>query len=76
MLKVGYSVKNAADGAGFYNDCFLDCMAGREENICFGHAAPGFVRTKWGTEMPWVLRMVIRPMQAAFGRDKVKCGGE
>ncbi|GMH83296.1 hypothetical protein TrST_g4335 [Triparma strigata] len=73
-LKSKYSVKNAADAAGFYNDCWLDVMSRRNDNIKWGHAAPGFVNTKWGTEMPIVLRMVIRTMQKAFGRDKFKCG--
>ncbi|GMI11049.1 hypothetical protein TrLO_g10689 [Triparma laevis f. longispina] len=73
-LKNNYSVKNAADSAGFYNDCYLDCLASKNNTVKYGHAAPGFVSTNWGTEMPAMLRMMIRPLQAAFGRDKFKCG--
>jgi NAD(P)-dependent dehydrogenase (short-subunit alcohol dehydrogenase family) len=64
-LKETYSIKNAADAAGFYNDLGLDALAIQQgnENIVFVHAAPGFVKTSWGTEMPWFLRGPIRALQ-------------
>jgi hypothetical protein len=41
--------------AGFYNDLGLDALAVAESNgsVVMVHAAPGFVKTSWGTEMPW-----------------------
>jgi len=64
-----YSLKNAADAAGFYTDAAMESLA-KEENrnnndnnkkkIVFAHAAPGFVSTAWGTEMPFYLKPLIR----------------
>jgi len=64
-LKDNYSLKNAADAAGFYNDLGLDSFARQPENknIKFIHAAPGFVNTNWGTELNWILRGLIRLIQ-------------
>ncbi|GMI29485.1 hypothetical protein TeGR_g7288 [Tetraparma gracilis] len=73
-LEKSYSVKNAADAAGFYNDIFLEGLANEHAKVAFAHAAPGFVSTSWGTEMPAPLRMLIRPLQYALGKDKYKCG--
>lgn len=57
-----FSLKNAADAAGFYNDLALDALARQAENknITFVHAAPGFVNTNWGTELPFYLRALVR----------------
>jgi NAD(P)-dependent dehydrogenase (short-subunit alcohol dehydrogenase family) len=73
-LKTHYSLKNAADAAGFYNDLALDAYARQPENakVTFAHAAPGFVRTRWGTEMPWIVRgllSVIKP----FAKSPADC---
>jgi NAD(P)-dependent dehydrogenase (short-subunit alcohol dehydrogenase family) len=73
-LKTHYSLKNAADAAGFYNDLALDAYARQPENakVTFVHAAPGFVRTRWGTEMPWIVRgllSVIKP----FAKSPADC---
>lgn len=69
-LKKNYSTVNAADFAGFYTDLGLDALSRGENNerINFVHASPGFVKTNWGTEMPWFLRGPIRALQM-FGRD-------
>ena len=69
-LKNNYSIQNAADIAGFYNDLGLDVLSRCNVNagINFIHAAPGFVNTNWGTEMPWYLKGPIRAMQK-LGRD-------
>ena len=60
-LKHSYSIKAAADAAGFYNDLGLDAFAvqSTNANIAFVHAAPGFVQTSWGTEMPWYLCVCV-----------------
>ncbi|KAF0685258.1 Aste57867_22820 [Aphanomyces stellatus] len=75
-LQTHYSIKNAADAAGFYNDLMLDAWSADPANagIAFGHAAPGFVSTNWGTEMPWIIRVLIRPLQRLLGRSKADCG--
>lgn len=72
-LKSNYSIKNAADAAGYYNDLFLDRMAFKYENVNFIHAAPGFVASQWGTEMPWALKVPIRWMQRIGGKSTDVC---
>ncbi len=74
-LKRNYSLKNAADAAGLYNDAALDALSRDPENtrITFVHAAPGFVATSWGTELPWAARMLVRGLQA-FATPAEKCG--
>jgi NAD(P)-dependent dehydrogenase (short-subunit alcohol dehydrogenase family) len=42
-----YSLKNAADGAGFYNDLAVDSLSREHPTLSFTHAAPGFVNTNW-----------------------------
>lgn len=72
-LKKTYSVKNAANAAGFYNDLALDSLAQENKDISFIHAAPGFVNTNWGTELPTVFRWGIRLLQP-LGRSLIDCG--
>ncbi|KDO31877.1 hypothetical protein SPRG_03093 [Saprolegnia parasitica CBS 223.65] len=74
-LKENYSLQNAADAAGYYNDLMLDAFAddAANSNIAFGHAAPGFVATNWGTEMPWAIRMVLKPLKT-FAKSSSDCG--
>jgi hypothetical protein len=55
-LKKKYSIKNAADAGGFYNDIGLDSLSLEHPNVGFIHACPGFVNTRWGTEFPAVVR--------------------
>jgi hypothetical protein len=52
-LKDNFSVKNAADAAGFYTDLYLDHLARDVANdgIGFVHAAPGMVATNWGSDI-------------------------
>jgi len=71
-LKQNYTVKNAADAAGFYNNIGLDSLAREHPKISFTHANPGFVSTNWGTEMSFPLRMLIRSIQI-FGMSPLKC---
>ncbi|KAJ1457505.1 hypothetical protein M885DRAFT_481333 [Pelagophyceae sp. CCMP2097] len=73
-LREGYSIKNAADIAGFYNDLGLDALARQPLNadIAFVHACPGFVNTNWGTEMPWYVRFAVRLLQP-LGRSAATC---
>ena len=64
-LRQHYSIKNAADAAGCYPDAAWESLS-REagnERISFVHAAPGFVATSWGTELPWAVRCLTRLAQ-------------
>ncbi|KAJ3006653.1 UNVERIFIED_CONTAM: hypothetical protein HDU68_003963 [Siphonaria sp. JEL0065] len=71
-LKENYSLKNAADAAGFYNDVMLDQFAIENKHILFAHAAPGFVNTNWGTEMPWAIRQLLKPLKV-FAKSPEDC---
>jgi hypothetical protein len=59
MVSGGYGIKNAADSAGFYNDILCDKYAEQFPGTTFMHAAPGFIKTRWGTEMPTVVRWLV-----------------
>lgn len=74
-LKSNYSIKNAADSAGFYNDLALDVFSEDVENksVQFIHVAPGFVRSNWGTEMPFYIRWPLRVFQL-LGRSIADTG--
>jgi NAD(P)-dependent dehydrogenase (short-subunit alcohol dehydrogenase family) len=64
-LRQRFSIKNAADAAGCYTDAAWDSLS-REagnERVTFVHAAPGFVATSWGTELPFLMRGLTRVAQ-------------
>jgi NAD(P)-dependent dehydrogenase (short-subunit alcohol dehydrogenase family) len=42
--------------------------------LVVAHAAPGFVNTNWGAEMPWIIRTALRPMQSMFATSLEDCG--
>ena len=77
-LKNSYSIKNAADAAGYYNDLGLDHLARHCNNdddnkkIAFCHASPGFVNTSWGKEFHPLLRSMVRLFQP-LGRNPADC---
>ncbi|KAL3902893.1 MAG: hypothetical protein SGARI_005628 [Bacillariaceae sp.] len=71
-LQKNYSIKNAADAAGFYNDLALDKFAVDNPGIRFVHASPGFVNTNWGTEFHPILRGIVRLMQP-LGKQPSEC---
>jgi len=73
LLEKNYSIKNAADAAGYYNDLGCDLLAQKYPKLAVSHACPGFVNTNWGTEMPWALRMCVRGLQV-FGTSLEQCG--
>lgn len=82
-LKDSYSIKNAADAAGYYNDLGLDQFAldnlkkrqadNNTRELCVVHAAPGFVNTNWGTEFHPVLRSMVRFVQGWGGKAPADC---
>lgn len=55
-LSDNYSLKAAADAAGFYNDLTLDSLARENPSVSFIHFAPGMVASSWGTEMPVLVK--------------------
>mmetsp|Transcript_2500 Transcript_2500/g.2950 ORF Transcript_2500/g.2950 Transcript_2500/m.2950 type:complete len:313 (+) Transcript_2500:51-989(+) len=72
-LKRNYSLTNAANSAGFYTDLALDSLAKENPKLTFIHAAPGFINSNWGTELPWYMKGPIRLMQK-LGRSTQDCG--
>ena len=78
LSKGGYSIKNAADFAGFYSDIYVDAFSRKYGNtgngVSFLHACPGFVATAWGTEMPAPVRCCVRCLQCCMGRSRNVCG--
>ena len=72
-LKGAYSIKAAADCAGFYNDIAAEMLSREQPGVSFFHASPGFVNTSWGTELPTALRLCVRCLQP-LGRSINTCG--
>eukprot|EP00980_Cylindrotheca_fusiformis_P015645 scaffold4501_cov118-Cylindrotheca_fusiformis.AAC.5 len=68
-----YSIKNAADAAGYYTDLGFDALARDHPNVNFVHASPGVVNTNWGTEFNPILRTVVRCMQPLMGKKASDC---
>lgn len=62
-MKSHYTLQNAANFCGFYNDVGLDAFSREVPNVSFIHSAPGFVNTNWGTEMPFYIRWAVRGIQ-------------
>ena len=73
LSKGSYTLINAANAAGLYNDVLCDKFAEEFPEITFMHASPGFVSTRWGTEMPSFIRLPVRALQALLGRSKEDC---
>ena len=73
-LKENYSIVNAADAAGYYNDAGFEQLAQLHPNLIVCHAAPGLVNTNWGTEFPWYIRGMVRCLQPIMGRSLELCG--
>jgi len=71
-LKQRYSLTNAANAAGFYNDIAMDALAREHQRITFVHAAPGFVATSWGTELHPLMRGFVRMVQL-FAKSPEAC---
>lgn len=74
-LRDHYSLKNAADAAGFFNDLAADALSRDPANagIAFLHAAPGAVATNWGADFPWALKPVVRGLLWAIGKAPADC---
>lgn len=73
-LRTHYTLKNAADAAGLYNDLQLDgySRAAGNERIAFIHSAPGFVDTNLERGLPWWVRTLMKPLKF-FATSKETC---
>lgn len=71
-LSKSYSLGGAANAAGFYNDIAADSLSREHPRVTFLHAAPGFVKTAWGTEMPFAIRALVRVAQV-FAKSPADC---
>lgn len=82
-LKTNFSLGNAANAAGFYNDLAVDAMSRDSEflrtarsdptrGISYIHAAPGFVQTSWGKDFPWYIQVPLRLVQR-LGKSPETC---
>eukprot|EP01033_Poteriospumella_lacustris_P002135 gene2135-1558_t len=74
-VKTNYSLSNAANSAGMYNDLCLEAFAKQPENqrVAFIHAAPGTVSTNWGKDLPTPLPTLIKIFKP-FLRTLDDCG--
>lgn len=74
-LEVNYSLKNAADAAGYYTDLAVDQLSSEVNSpVKFIHMAPGFIATAWGSGLPAPVRYLTRCMQFLFARSQEDCG--
>lgn len=77
-LRTSFSLKNAADAAGLYNDCAWDALSRAPENagVTWVHASPGVVATRWGqgAEMPAPVALLLRLAMPLFGTSIYDCG--
>ncbi|EFC38962.1 FabG domain-containing protein [Naegleria gruberi] len=73
-LKHNFTLKNAADAAGFYNDLAMDQLSKEEgnQNIAFIHQAPGIVATQWGRDFPTVLRWACEVVKVVAAKSPEK----
>lgn len=65
-LKTSFSIKNAADAAGFYNDIAVEMFSKEYPQAVFTHSSPGLVKTNWGSDFPWYIRGMVRGAQLFF----------
>jgi hypothetical protein len=55
-----YTLKRAADAAGFYTDAAIATLATQFPAVRWVHANPGFVASSWGTDLPAPVRLLAR----------------
>lgn len=72
-LRDTYTLKAAADAAGWYTDCAVMALARAHPTLRVVHASPGLVATNWGSEFNPVLRGLVRVVQWAAFASPEKC---
>jgi len=83
-LTKNYTLSNAANAGGFYNDLAIDQMSrdnaylgtlvtDPKRGISYTHAAPGAVNTSWGKDFPWFLVGPLRLLQKVIAKSPEEC---
>jgi NAD(P)-dependent dehydrogenase (short-subunit alcohol dehydrogenase family) len=72
-LSKAFSLSKNANAAGFYNDVLAEKLHVEFPRLTVAHAAPGFVKTNWGWDLPWYLRGPTRLIQH-FATSIEDCG--
>ena len=84
MFSLALSIALGVSRAQNAQDIMVDSLSREHPGITFAHAAPGFVNTNWGTEMPWCadagrareLSARAKVVQAAARSASTTPGGE
>jgi NAD(P)-dependent dehydrogenase (short-subunit alcohol dehydrogenase family) len=72
-LSKDFSLRKAANAAGFYNDILAEKLHAEFPSLTVVHAAPGFVASSWGSDLPAYLRWPTRFFQL-FATTIETCG--
>jgi NAD(P)-dependent dehydrogenase (short-subunit alcohol dehydrogenase family) len=72
-LSKAFSLSKAANAAGFYNDIFVEKLHTEFPTLTVSHAAPGFVASRWGSDLPFYMRWPTRAFQV-FATSIEECG--
>jgi hypothetical protein len=72
-LKESYSLKNAADAAGFYTDLAIESLAKKYPDARFVHACPGFVDSNWGEDLVAPVRWAVNGLKKVFATSIENC---
>lgn len=72
-LSKDFSLRKAANAAGLYNDILAEQLHAEFPSLTVVHAAPGFVASSWGTDLPAYLRWPTRVFQL-FATSIEMCG--
>eukprot|EP01130_Rhizamoeba_saxonica_P012796 TRINITY_DN5438_c0_g1_i1.p1 TRINITY_DN5438_c0_g1~~TRINITY_DN5438_c0_g1_i1.p1 ORF type:complete len:329 (-),score=55.60 TRINITY_DN5438_c0_g1_i1:18-1004(-) len=72
-LRENYSLINAANLAGYYNDLALDVFASKANFIGVVHTSPGFVDTSLGSNLGGVLQWVFKGLSTFFAKSIEEC---
>jgi NAD(P)-dependent dehydrogenase (short-subunit alcohol dehydrogenase family) len=72
-LKKNFSLGNAANAAGFYNDIAVESLARDHPNLAFSHVSPGIVDTAWGSNFNPFMRGVMWVLKKALAMSPEQC---
>lgn len=72
-LSKDFSLSKAANAAGFYNDILAEQLHSEFPTLTVSHAAPGFVASRWGSDLPFYMRWPTRAVQL-FATSIEECG--
>jgi hypothetical protein len=72
-LSKDFTLSKAANASGFYNDIFVEKLHSEFPTLTVSHAAPGFVASRWGSDLPFYMRWPTRAIQV-FATSIEECG--